>query len=326
MWHAIGAAGAALEAPLVRPARLVLGWSALRWLDRTGTRGRSILVGVLASAAIAVIEVWFIETRVIDAVLVQSAARATDHVQLGVLSRVSAADFESPHTRERVVDLSARLRPMLAPLRNGASGIVAVNLVASDGTIIYSDLPRMAGERVGLDDEAILRDVLDGHLLGGLDGLSDPADSALKPLLDEAFEVYVPVVIDGVVVGAYEVYQDVSSFRSMRLLLWAALTVACTALLALGIGVREVFRTCVPNRNTSTHNAKALNGALLTPRELEVLALLALGDSYRDVAAHLALSEETVRSHVKRILHKTGQPNRTAAVAAALRAGLMRLP
>ncbi len=66
--------------------------------------------------------------------------------------------------------------------------------------------------------------------------------------------------------------------------------------------------------------------ARLTPRELEVLRWMATPATYREIAEHLFVSEETVRSHAKRILSKLQQPNRAQAVLAAVRAGLIELP
>lgn len=63
----------------------------------------------------------------------------------------------------------------------------------------------------------------------------------------------------------------------------------------------------------------------LSPREVEVLALMATSATYREIGAQLFISEETVRTHVKRILTKLGQPNRTQAVIAAMRLGLLEL-
>lgn len=63
----------------------------------------------------------------------------------------------------------------------------------------------------------------------------------------------------------------------------------------------------------------------LSPRELEVLRLLATTDTYREIAQQLFISEETVRTHVKSILAKLGEPNQKQAVLAAVRLGLIRL-
>ena len=55
----------------------------------------------------------------------------------------------------------------------------------------------------------------------------------------------------------------------------------------------------------------------LTPRELEVLRLVAAGRSNREIAAALVISEHTVARHVQNILAKLGVPSRTAASAFA---------
>lgn len=63
----------------------------------------------------------------------------------------------------------------------------------------------------------------------------------------------------------------------------------------------------------------------LTERELEVLELIAHGDSNKDVARVLGISEGTVKSHVVHILDKLDVDDRTAAVTTALARGLIRL-
>lgn len=63
----------------------------------------------------------------------------------------------------------------------------------------------------------------------------------------------------------------------------------------------------------------------LSEREQEVLELMATAATYKEIAVQLVIGEETVRTYVKRILTKLNQPNRTQAVIAALRAGLISI-
>lgn len=63
----------------------------------------------------------------------------------------------------------------------------------------------------------------------------------------------------------------------------------------------------------------------LTPRELEVLGLVAAGLTNRAIAHRLAISENTVKFHLNAILPKLGAASRTEAAIAAARLGLIAL-
>ena len=66
-------------------------------------------------------------------------------------------------------------------------------------------------------------------------------------------------------------------------------------------------------------------GQPLTPRELEVLQLVALGLPNKSIAARLAISEHTAKFHVAQVLGKLGAASRTEAVSLGAQRGLVRL-
>ncbi len=95
---------------------------------------------------------------------------------------------------------------------------------------------------------------------------------------------------------------------------------------------QSVFDSKVASRVISGHRvetdgvAAARYRELLSDREMEVLKLLAKGMSNKEIGQALWIGETTVKTHVSHILRKLGQSDRTQAVLAAVRAGLVKLP
>jgi DNA-binding CsgD family transcriptional regulator len=71
-----------------------------------------------------------------------------------------------------------------------------------------------------------------------------------------------------------------------------------------------------------TENAPQL--PKVTRRELEVLGLVADGLSTREIARRLWITEETVKTHVRRLHDRLGARTRAHAVAIAFRSGILR--
>jgi len=278
----------------------------------------------------------------------QVAARASDQVAIGVTQRTTAGDFEPPFTSARLDALSARLDPLLARARQDGSGLLRVELIARDGTVLYSDLASRRGQVVSPLADPLLAHALAGtrgamfrflQLPGGDDGLGWAGAAALAD---------VPIVFDGTIVGVYVLYQELPGINVIEpAVAGLAMAIVAVALLLL---YRRGRPTSKPNIVLAVgpewHRANGSSGSNgpppaitngsarhdgsapaidspLTAREHEVLRLLADDCTYRDIAAKLVIGEETVRTHVKNILRKLGQPDRVRAVRAAHREHLL---
>src|SRR5271165_5028058 len=73
----------------------------------------------------------------------------------------------------------------------------------------------------------------------------------------------------------------------------------------------------------ATQLAEHTGDEALTPKEIEVLRLIAGGNANKEIAAHLAVTEETVKSRVKNILDKLGANDRTHAVSIGVKRGII---
>jgi DNA-binding NarL/FixJ family response regulator len=71
--------------------------------------------------------------------------------------------------------------------------------------------------------------------------------------------------------------------------------------------------------------AEHATDSVLTPREIEVLRLVARGNANKEVAARLSLTEETVKAHIRSILGKLEANDRTHAVAIGVKRGIIEI-
>lgn len=93
--------------------------------------------------------------------------------------------------------------------------------------------------------------------------------------------------------------------------------------------VRAIRAVAAGESYVPAHLAKKLSErnlhATLSPRETEVLQLVARGKANKEIADELGLSIPTVKTHLAHILEKLDAPDRTRAVTVAMERGLLRM-
>ncbi len=79
-------------------------------------------------------------------------------------------------------------------------------------------------------------------------------------------------------------------------------------------------------KNSSALKRAATERRELTPRQIEVLCLVASGVPNRRIGAELSICEQTVKNHLGTAMSKLGVDDRTHAVLKAIRLGIIRIP
>jgi NarL family two-component system response regulator LiaR len=113
--------------------------------------------------------------------------------------------------------------------------------------------------------------------------------------------------------------------------IYGGLTAATFAAIGIWLGLRltrkqivlKEVRVPVPAGQPFVVNAKKQEELGITPRELEILALIAKGLSNREIAEKLFVSENTVKTHSSRVFDKLGAKRRTQAVQLGKEFGLI---
>lgn len=119
------------------------------------------------------------------------------------------------------------------------------------------------------------------------------------------------------------VYRAVTAGAAGFLVKSAAGEELCDRLLAVARG-ETVLAPEVQRELADQLRARAApRGDLLSPREREILGLIAGGELAPEIANRLGLSPATVRTHLQHLYEKLGVSDRAAAVAAAMRRGML---
>jgi DNA-binding CsgD family transcriptional regulator len=135
------------------------------------------------------------------------------------------------------------------------------------------------------------------------------------------------VLLYGVVAGACFAVLQAIEYRWLvldhSLEIYGGLVAALFAALGIWLGLRltrktvEVREVLVPVGPAFVRDDARVAALGLTPRELEILALMAEGLSNREIAARAFVSENTVKTHASRVLEKLGAARRTQAIQRA---------
>jgi DNA-binding CsgD family transcriptional regulator len=128
-----------------------------------------------------------------------------------------------------------------------------------------------------------------------------------------------------VIIGhSVEIYVALIAILFATFGIWLGLRIARRREPAREAVVREVLvpadAAAVEPFTPNTANQQTLG---VTPRELEILALIARGFSNREIAAQLFVSENTVKTHCARAFEKLGAARRTQAVQRCKEQGLL---
>ena len=100
----------------------------------------------------------------------------------------------------------------------------------------------------------------------------------------------------------------------------AAIQAAATGLVALH---PDIFDSMLSRIRPGQQSELDRSGQILTPREIEVLRMIADGLGNKEIASKLSISDHTVKFHISSIFAKLGASNRAEAVTLGIRHGLI---
>jgi two-component system, NarL family, response regulator YdfI len=206
-----------------------------------------------------------------------------------------------------------------AVVRAGLESLVALTpdleLVGTAPSINHYDYARLVGETDA--DVALVALGADANSFDGLLALLEAAPSVAVVALDDAgASSRWPEALRA---GARAILAREATAEEIR----AAVAAAAAGLFALEAGTVESLLNGGAEPRRVLRPEEQVEA--LTPREVEVLGLLAEGSGNKQIAFRLGISEHTVKFHVASIFSKLGASSRTEAVALGVRRGLVML-
>jgi two-component system nitrate/nitrite response regulator NarL len=174
---------------------------------------------------------------------------------------------------------------------SGPEALEGIRALAPDVAVLDTRLPALAGRQV------LEQAVSDGLPTRFLFLTSDMASGIVYSAMAAGAAGYLSKTVDGEAI--------------------------CDAITAVAAGEVVLSPEAQSTLAGAIREREAHDRTPLTPRERAVLALCADGLSTREIATRLGVASATVKTHLQSIYHKFDVPDRTSAVAAALRRGLL---
>lgn len=179
------------------------------------------------------------------------------------------------------------------------------------GTFSIDDLTRVED----LQPEVVLLDLdspSDESLLAAIQSGGALVNSSLMILTEDPESLAVDVLGSGLraILPRYATPEEII----------AAIQAAATGLVALH---PDIFDSMLSRIRPGQQSELDPSGQILTPREIEVLRMIADGLGNKEIASKLSISDHTVKFHISSIFAKLGASNRAEAVTLGIRHGLI---
>ena len=179
------------------------------------------------------------------------------------------------------------------------------------GTFSIDDLTRVED----LQPEVVLLDLdspSDESLLAAIQSGGALVNSSLMILTEDPESLAVDVLGSGLraILPRYATPEEII----------AAIQAATTGLVALH---PDIFDSMLSRIRPGQQSELDPSGQILTPREIEVLRMIAEGLGNKEIASKLSISDHTVKFHISSIFAKLGASNRAEAVTLGIRHGLI---